>query len=161
MEKFEDINIEGIGNLKNFQDKIVEEIRATLSKDRFAFFVATEPIPAGWPDRIMKIKKGEIERNNRKMTVDLNEWYLTMDGITWKEFYCYVLTVYIDEIKLIPGFIYERKTFQEKMIYIPIVSVLLSLDGKIQSASKSWCDAVLRNRFEKNNLTKEGGDGML
>lgn len=146
MEKFEDINIEGIGNLKNFQDKTVAEIRAILPKDKFTLFVANESIPTGWPGRIMETKKGQIERNNKIVTVDFNEWYMCRDGIKWENFYGFVLTVYLEELKLMPAFIYERKIIREHMVYIPIVSMLFSLEKKTTAASKSWCDAVLRAR---------------
>ena len=139
--KFEDCYLEGVGNIKDFENLSIEEMRAQISDERYGLFMATKPIPEGWPQEIMRNRMAELIKDEEKIKIEENEWYVNFEGKKWSRFYGFGLKVYLEELKLIPAFIYERKTGG---VYLPVVSMLIDFDNLvIKQASKSWCDDVI------------------
>ena len=80
MTKFENIIIKGLGNLSDFDSIGIEQVQALIqTQQNYALYIATAPIPAGWPTEIMQsataFKEGEHHPRN------LNQWYMNLDGL--------------------------------------------------------------------------------
>jgi hypothetical protein len=89
----------------------------------------------------MQNKEAYMEKDEEKMFVILNSWYLSFDGRKWEQFYIFVLTIYLDKLGLIPSFIYEKKGNGG---YFPEIFVLIDKKTlKIRNASRSWCETVI------------------
>ena len=143
MNEFENITIEGIGNLAEFDSVSVKEIQSRIDAcPKYALYMATATIPNGWPKEVMQaataIKEGELHPRN------LNQWYMNITGSEWKLFYSFDLDAYLAELQLCPAFIYEKTALANSLIsYKPIVSMLIAEDGCIAQASKSLCDTII------------------
>ena len=145
-EKFEKVAVEGIGTLQDFEKLTIDEVRLRLPRGRYALYTATSPIPEGWPAEVMQFKKGRTQKDGQEVLVDVNVWQMNLDGAKWDFFYGFG-TQLVEG--LIPAFIYERKEVQGRTAYVPVVSMLVFPDGRVQQASKSWCEAVIADRLRE------------
>jgi hypothetical protein len=139
---FESVGVEGIGDLRDLAGVSAHEVRASLAADRYALLSATDPVPVGWPSELFQNTAADVEVDGQREPHEINTWYFTGAGGHWRRFYAFRLTVYVQRHKLVPAFIYERLTNDAGVSYLPVVSLLLSLEGKVEQASKSWCDGV-------------------
>ena len=145
-EKFENVTIEGIGNLKDFEKLTLDEIRPRLATGQYALYATTNPIPEGWPTEVMQFKKGRMQQEGHEVAVDVNIWQMNLDGAKWEFFYGFG-TQLVEG--LIPAFIYQRKHADGREAYVPVVSMLVFPDGRIRQASQSWCEEAIAARLRE------------
>jgi hypothetical protein len=143
---FESVVVEGIGDLGALSGVSANALGASLATDRYALLSATDPIPAGWPTELFRNAPADIYIDGQRDPHEINTWYFAEAGGQWRRFYTFVLTAYVQRHNLIPAFIYERLANDVGVSYLPVVYLLLSLDGCVQHASKSWCDSVRADR---------------
>jgi len=122
--------VRGLANLS------VKRLQALLKSQNYALILPTMKISPGWPAEIVR-----VSRNAQTCA-----WYMS-NGKQWREFYCYCLTTYMTEHKLIPAFIYERKIINGKYAYAPVVDLMISLNGRIKQASTGFCRNMRRETF--------------
>jgi len=134
LEKFEDVVVEGIGNVKDLADKTVNEIRTMLAPDRHCLYSSITPVPEGWPAEVIDLFPDTDG--------DICQFWNMDAGKGWQQFYIFSLTASRDEHGMEPAFIYERKTGEDADTCLPIVSLMFSREGRCMSASKHWCDMV-------------------
>jgi hypothetical protein len=151
--RFENVVVEGVGDLRALAGVSADELAATLAADRYALVRATSTVPLGWPSELFKNAPAEFEVDGRKEPHEINTWYFAEAGEPWRGFYAYSLTAYVEWHKLVPAFIYERVTTGAGVGYLAVVSLLLSLNGRVRKASKSWCDGV---RADRNRELQRG-----
>jgi hypothetical protein len=144
--RFESVVVEGVGDLRALAGVSANELSASLAADRYALLSATDPVPVGWPSELFRNSPAEFEVDGQRESHEINTWYFVEAGGHWRRFYAYSLTTYVQRHNLVPAFIYERFTNDAGVSYQPVVSLLLSLDGRVQQASKSWCDRVRADR---------------
>jgi hypothetical protein len=139
---FENVAIEGIGDLRSLAELSADEVIAWLAADRVALISANATIPAGWPTELFRNAAAEFEVDGQRQCHEINTWYLAEARRPWRRFYAFSLTAYVQWHKLVPAFIYQQLAHDMGVSYLPVVSLLLSLDGRVRQASKSWCDRV-------------------
>jgi hypothetical protein len=147
--RFESVAVEGVGELPALAGVSADELGASLAAGRFALLSATDPIPAGWPTELFRNSPAEFEIDGQRESHEINTWYFAEAGGHWRRFYAYSLTAYVQRHNLVPAFIYERLTTDVGVSYLPVVSLLLSLDRRVQQASKSWCEGVRADRDQE------------
>jgi hypothetical protein len=145
--RFEGVVVEGIGDLRALAGVSADELGARLAPERYALVTATGPIPVGWPSELFRNSPAEFEVDGQRESHEINTWYFAETGGPWRKFYAFSLTVYVQRLNSVPAFIYERLTNNAGVSYQPVVSLLLSLDGRVRQASRSWCDAVRADRM--------------
>jgi len=138
MSNFENINLNGIGNLLDLSLLTVERlIELVSSNENYALYIANKPIPPGWPVEIMQFSNNAT---NRQKT---NSWYMTLDGSKWLLFYSFDVESYL-KLNSYPAFIYEKKIIEKDLVaYRPIVSLSIALDGRIEQALKTRTDQMV------------------
>lgn len=145
----ENIVIQGIGNLKQFQT--LDAISKQVAKNpNYVIYNPTQEAPAGWPSEIMLLKKVELTKqeqqelktNSTSETVNL--WYMNLDGKRWQYFYSYGLDTYLNKLHSYPAFVYERKTENGLTTYKPIIALLVDTkSGRLIQSSNAWCNKVI------------------
>ncbi len=120
--RFQDIVIPGIGNLRSIVGLTVQQLRSRLWRDLHAAYVVLDKAPDGWPAEAMQ----DIG--------DTTCWHMNLTDGEWKCFYAYCRKTYVEELKTLYGYIFERKPRDGRMFYWPVVSFLAKMDGTITSA---------------------------
>ena len=141
MENFDDSSIDGIGNLRNFANWDVAELKKALCLERFALYHAFCDAPIGWPE---KASKEEILKSNScRAAHRICAWYMNLDGKKWTPFYrsAYGLNE-VPRVRM--GLIYEKRC---ENIFIPLVRLSIQKDGRVLKATKRWCEAVIAYRL--------------
>ena len=73
MTTFENIVIQGLGNLSDFDSIGIDQVQTLIqSQANYALYIATAPIPAGWPAEIMQAATATKEGEQHPRT--LNQW---------------------------------------------------------------------------------------
>jgi len=144
--RYEDVDVPNIGNLKVFATLTVQDIRSKLPPLRYALYVTNDPFPENWPVEVLKYEVGMTLADGKQS--DLSTWHVNADGKRWHGFYAFCTSTYIVKLKKKPAFIYERLQLGGGIAYIPRVSLLTTLDGRIDRASASWCVRVLKRNLK-------------
>jgi hypothetical protein len=146
VSRFEDVVVPNIGNLKDFAAFTAQDIRSKLPSSQYALYVTNDPFPENWPVEVLRYEVGTSLKDGQQN--DLSTWHVNADGKRWQGFYAFCKATYILELKLKPAFIYERLKMSDGTAYIPRVSLLIRLDGRIDSALASWCVHVLKRNLK-------------
>lgn len=132
--RFEDVELAGIGNLMRLDGESVDALRGRIDSTTHGVFIVGHPSPEGWPAEIMHY--GSM-RTLSGHVMSVVTFRMLRDGCIWENFYSFGDLTEGDEI---PGFIYERRG----VTYIPLVDMTVSPDGIILQASHDWCVVALK-----------------
>ena len=133
-----------------------EQIVERLPSDSFVVFRSLGPIPEGWPDRTREIALRESVELGPIRCVD---WWMTYDGTNWQRFYGFVLDKYLDDFKLEPAMIYERRSVQEGFAVVPVMSLFFNQAGQATNSSRTWCDVVRKSVMERKRASNQALHG--
>lgn len=138
----------GFGLPENYDGLTKSDIAAKLPSNSFVLIDATSNMPAAWPVNIRQITFGESIRYGK---IRLLTWWMSMDGKKWQRFYSFALDVYLDENKLEPAMIYERKPINDAIAYVPVMRLFFNPSGHATKCSKTWCNVVRKEAIKNKN----------
>lgn len=136
----------GTGLPENYDGLTKSDIAAKLPSDSFVLIDATSDIPSGWPANIRQIGTAETLEHGKILGLT---WLMSMDGKEWQRFYSFALNVYLDENKLEPAMIYERRSLNDVTAFVPVMRLFFDPSGHATKSSKSWCNVVRKNAIER------------
>jgi hypothetical protein len=143
----DDFHIPSIGSLRKFQGRPWQELSERLPSDRYALYLAThETPPAGWPRQAMDNKKIRTASLGPAREIIINDWF-SLTGTEWAIFYGFVLTTYIEELGLIPGYVYERGIEQNISFVRPLAALMVIIkDDTIKWISRRLVESIIKER---------------
>ncbi len=140
---FEDIVIEGLGNLRDFKGKTIPEIQALVRNENLRFISSVTSTPEGWPEEIVRLEDLSGETDATQF------WSMNLAGDRWQHFYAYGIQEFRKK-GLEPAYIYERKNVGETSTYTPIVSLLFSEEEGCTRAGTAGCRMLIENAIERD-----------
>lgn len=140
-ERYEDIVVDEIGNLKEFEHLSIADLKSRLSNNRYGLYLSDEAPPEGWPEEVRSFTKQYYRDDNGDSKLGrVVDWFVNRDSNGWRPF-CADLLSLQRQTRL--GFIFERQSATAGLAYVPVIMISTSLEDKILRASRSWCVRIL------------------
>jgi hypothetical protein len=151
---FERALLPGIGLLKVFSGKTIDEARAVIRPHGYELISSDRRPPSGWPGRLYHKISDQVLLNRKWHILIIVQWYEKLAGRRWRRFYSFAIHKRLRHNESIPAFIYKRRLHRKRRTveYVPIVYLAVNGDRLIVKAWKSWCMRARRSKSSGEDL---------